>query len=73
VCSCWRCAVERLCKALEHVEALDESLSPCPRWDVDLSAEVEALDREILSEQELDGLRRLEPRGDGRKFRLGSG
>lgn len=58
-CSCWRCAVERLCKELEHVEALGADIpAACPRWDTDLPAQVEALNREIFSEQELDKLRR---------------
>jgi hypothetical protein len=58
-CSCWRCAVERLCRQFEVMERA--APEPTPHWDAGLAAEIEAvqeLDAEIDALQGMDAAAR---------------
>lgn len=61
-CSCWRCAIDKLCKELERIEQLSPELTAGhPHWDGDLAQEIEAvreLEGEIEALQNMDSAAR---------------
>lgn len=57
-CTCWRCAVERLCMELETLErTAPEVTEGRPHWDARLGEEIEAV-REL--EAEIDALQGMD-------------